>query len=136
MVLQICFQNGLLQICCMWERVKNTYLSKRFMCIKPLPDAYAFWGICSKQLLKTLRKIFNVNPFPHTTILQQSTSNIFCQKIENLYNWTDNLWLKVENIVAKEEIARFKQFLLVSLIVFKKLSIAEESESVHMWEKG
>ena len=27
--------------------------------------------------------------------------NIFCQKIENLYNWMDNLWLKVENIVAK-----------------------------------
>ena len=27
-----------------------------------------------------------INPFPHTTILQQTTLNIFCQKIENLYN--------------------------------------------------
>ena len=36
-------------------------------------------------------------------------------KIENLYNWMDNLWLKVENIVAKGEIARFEQFLLLSL---------------------
>ena len=41
--------------------------------------------------------------------------NIFCQKIENLYNWMDNLWLKLENIVAKGEIARFEQFLLMSL---------------------
>ena len=48
------------------------------------------------------------NPFPHTTILQQTTSNIFCQKIENLYNWMINLWLKVENIVTKVEIARFE----------------------------
>ena len=27
-----------------------------------------------------------INPFPHTTNLQQTTLNIFCQKIENLYN--------------------------------------------------
>ena len=56
-----------------------------------------------------------LNPFPHTTILQQTTLNIFCQKIENLYNWMDNLWLKVENIVAKGEIACFEQFFLLSL---------------------
>ena len=41
--------------------------------------------------------------------------NIFCQNIENLRNWMDNLWQKVENIVAKGEIARFVQFLLLSL---------------------
>ena len=41
--------------------------------------------------------------------------NVFCQNIKNLYNWMDNLWLKVENIVAKGEIARFVQFLLLSL---------------------
>ena len=28
----------------------------------------------------------SVNPFPHTTILPQTTLNIFCQRIENLYN--------------------------------------------------
>ena len=27
-----------------------------------------------------------VDPFPHTTILQQTTLNMFYQKIENLYN--------------------------------------------------
>ena len=57
-----------------------------------------------------------LNPFPHTTILQQTTLNIFCQKIENLYNWMDNLWLKVENIAAKGEIACFEQYFLLSLV--------------------
>ena len=42
-----------------------------------------------------------INPFPHTAILQQTTLNVFCQNIENLHNWMDNLWQKVENIVAK-----------------------------------
>ena len=60
-----------------------------------------------------------VNPFPHTTILQQTTLKVFCQKIENLYNWIDNLSLKMENIVAKGEIARFEQFILLTLC-FKK----------------
>ena len=60
-------------------------------------------------------EIGQFNPFPHTTILQQTTLNVSYQKVENLYNWMDNLWLKVENIVAKGEIARFVQFLLLSL---------------------
>ena len=72
-----------------------------------------------------------VNPFPHTTILQQRTLNIFYQKIENLFNWMDNLWLKLENIVAKGEIAHFEQFLLLSLC-FKKPSAAGAS----IWGKG
>ena len=46
-----------------------------------------------------------------------------------------NLWRKVENIVAKGEIARFVQFLLLSLYDFKKLSAAEASESVYMRER-
>ena len=37
--------------------------------------------------------------------------------------------------VSKGEIARFEQFLLLSLIVFKKLSAAEASESVYMRER-
>ena len=70
---------------------------------------------------------FNFNPFPHSTILQQTSLNIFCQNIENLYNSMDNLWLKMENIVAKGEIARFEQFLLLSLCFQKDVS-----ESVYM----
>ena len=30
-------------------------------------------------------RLLSFNPFPHTTFLQQTISNIFCQKIENLY---------------------------------------------------
>ena len=55
-----------------------------------------------------------VNHSPHMTILLPTTLNIFCPIIENLYNWMDNLWLKVINIVAKGEIDRFEQFLLLS----------------------
>ena len=81
-----------------------------------------------------------VNPFPHTTILQQTTLNIFCQNMENLYNWMDNLWLKVENIVAKGEIAHFVQLHVLCNFFFchyvlKKLSAAEASESVFMRER-
>ena len=71
----------------------------------------------SYGLLWNVRK--NVNPFSHTPILQQTALNIFCRKIENLYNWMDNPWLKVINIVAKGEIACFEQFLLLS-ICFEK----------------
>ena len=46
----------------------------------------------------------------------------------------DNLWLKVENIVAKGEIARFVQFLLLSLC-FQKAICCRGSESVYMRER-
>ena len=42
---------------------------------------------CRLQQMCCIWKL--VNPFPHTTILQQTTLNIFCQKIVNLYNWKD-----------------------------------------------
>ena len=65
----------------------------------------------------------DLNPLPHTTILQQTTLNVVCQKIENLHNWMDNLWQKVENIVAKGEIAHFVPFFFCHH-VFKKPSAA------------
>ena len=33
-----------------------------------------------------------VNPFPHTTILQQTTLNVFCQKIEIEWITYDKKW--------------------------------------------
>ena len=60
MILPGCFHGHLLQIYFMWERV-NHYES------------------CAH--------VFNpVYPFPHTTILQQTTLNIFCQKI-SIIKW-------------------------------------------------
>ena len=74
------------------------------------------WAIVTTMCLSSLVFFSSfLNLFPHSTILQLTTLNILCQKIDNLYIWTDNLWLKVENIVAKGEIARFEQFLLLSL---------------------
>ena len=70
-----------------------------------------------RSILKHLQILMSthnkVKPF--VPILQQTTLNVFCQKIENLYNSMDNLLLKVENIVAKREIAHLGQFLLLSL---------------------
>ena len=83
--------------------------------------ADTFWHSCSRLVKMHLNKGNGFNPFPHTTILQKTTLNIFCQKIENLYNWMDNLWLKMENIVSKGEIARFEQFLLLSLCFQKAI---------------
>ena len=57
-----------------------------------------FRHLCSRRLMKILLQF---NPFPHTTILHKTTLNLFCQKIENLHNWMDNPWQKVENIVTK-----------------------------------
>ena len=34
-----------------------------------------------------INAVKDLNPFPHTTFLQQTTLNIFCQKIENLYKF-------------------------------------------------
>ena len=57
-----------------------------------------FWSLfCLSSVCQSI----HVNPFPHTTILQQTTLNVFCQNIKNLHKWMDNLWQKVENIVAK-----------------------------------
>ena len=99
---------------------------------------YSFYLMCFRIRERVKKNCFNLshshlNPFPHTTILQQTTLNIFCQNIENLHNWMDNLWQKVENIVAKGEIARFVQFLLLSLC-FQK-AVWEASESVYMRER-
>ena len=76
---------------------------------------YVYW-----QTHQFSRSVFIIKPFPHTAILQQ-TLNVFCQKIENLHTWMDNLCQKVGNIVAKGELARFVQFLLLSLCFQKDI---------------
>ena len=99
--------------------------NKQFLLLSPCFQLYSvivlsfkgsfhFFGVSfQSSLLQSCWE--TVNPFPHTAFLQQTTLNVFCQKIENLHNWMDNLWKKVENIVAKGEIARFVKFLLLSL---------------------
>ena len=68
--------------------------------------------------LYCLQFFYIVNPFPHTTILQPTNFEHILSKHLNLYNWMDNPWLQGENIVAKGEIARYEQFLLLSLFFF------------------
>ena len=76
-----------------------------------------------------------INPFHHTTILKQTTLNVFCQNIENLHNWMDYLWQKVENIVAKGEIARSVQFLPLSLC-FQEAVCCRGVRKASIWGKG
>ena len=66
-----------------------------------------FWNgrNCSKQTIIIPACVPNCfNAFPHTTILQQTTLNVFCQNIENLHNWMENLWQKVETLWQKEKL--------------------------------
>ena len=74
----------------------------------------------------------NFNPYPHTTILQQTTLNLFCQKVENLYNWMDNLWQRVENIVAKR---RNCTFCAISSFVtmFSKSCLLQSHQKASIW---
>ena len=79
-------------------------------------------------------RLITVNPFPHTIILQQTTLNIFCQNIENLYNWMDNLWQIVGTLWQKEKLHVLCYFFFCHY-VFKKSSAAEAPESVYMRER-
>ena len=91
-----------------------------YMC-QPCGEILTVYRYCCQmeEILTLEIRCVYLNPFPHKAILQQTTLNVFCQNIENLHNWMDNLWLKVENIVAKGEIACFVQFLLLPLCFHK-----------------
>ena len=58
----------------------------------------------------------------------------FDKKMEYLNNWKDNLWLKVENIASKGEIARFEQFLLFT--IFSKSRLLQRRQKASIWGKG
>ena len=76
-----------------------------------------------------------VNPFPHATLLQQTTFNIFCQKIENLCNWMDNPWLKVENIVTKKRNCSFWAISSFNTM-FSKSRLLQRRQKASIWGKG
>ena len=112
LLLPQCFQIAIASYAAMLStlihKCSNIYTKSKFAILLPRH----FRG----HLLQLL--LYAVNPFLHTTNLQQTTLNIFCQKIENLL--MDNQRLKVENILSKGEIACFKQFLLLTLYMFSK----------------
>ena len=55
--------------------------------------------------------------------------------MENLFNWMNNLWLKVENILAIGDIARFVQFLLL-FTMFSKGLLLQRRQKGSIWGKG
>ena len=79
--------------------------------------------------------VFNsFNPFPHTTILQQTTLNIFCQKwLISIIKWITYNW-KWKTLWQNEKLLVLSNFFFCHS-VFKKPSAAEASESVYMRER-
>ena len=92
-----------------------------------------------------------LNLFPDTnksrcvitlSLIQQFCSRrlwiYFVKKIENLYNWMDNLWLKVENIVAKGRNCLFWAISSLVTLLSKSYLLqtaAEASKCVCMFER-
>ena len=79
--------------------------------------------------------ILQINPFPHTTIMQQTTLNVFCQNIENLHTWMDNLWQKVEEHCGKR---RNCTFCAISSFVtmLSKSYLLQRRQKASIWGKG
>ena len=53
-----------------------------------------------------------VNPLPHMPILGSSNSAVNRYDVKNMDKWGYNYLIRVENMVGKEEIAHYEQFLL------------------------
>ena len=81
---------------------------------------------------------YEFNPFPHTTILQQTTLNIFCKTIENLYNWMDNLWLKVTK--SGKHCGKRRNCLFWAIYsfvtMFSKSRLLQRCQKASIWGKG
>ena len=79
--------------------------------------------------------VTSFNPFPHTRTLRQTTLNTFCQTIEDLYNWMDNQWLKVEKHCGRW---RNCSFWAISSFVtmFSKSRLLQRREKAYIWGKG
>ena len=104
--LPLCFQSRLLQICCIWERVKLTFTFPFFLrCFESIFDSRNPHQVLS--ILSHIQQIFgrqlcakiwtiSINPFPHIDAFWRLCSR-------QLF----------ENIATKEEIAQNKQFLLL-----------------------
>ena len=95
--------------------------------------AEAFCKHCGKRRYCSFNSI--INPFPHMTILQQMTLNIFCRKNRkiSIIEWIiydskwNTLWQKLKLLVLSN--------FFFCHYVLKKLSAAEASDSVYMRER-
>ena len=72
-----------------------------------------------------------INPLPHMPILDSSNSTAKTDMMSKIWKNGDI----VENIVGKEEIARYEQFLLFPRC-FQKLSVFSCIKNEYLWCKG
>ena len=88
--------------------------------------------VISDEIVINMETLYYLNPFPHTTILQQMTLDIFCQKI-SIIEWItyDKKWI---TLWQKEKLHVLCNFFFCHY-VFKKLFAAEASENIYMRER-
>ena len=80
------------------------------------------------QIYKYVYQLFN--PFPHTTILQQTTTlNKSLRNMENLFKWRNNYWKKLKILLQKVKL------LVLSNFPFCHNDFKKSSESVSMRER-
>ena len=83
----------------MWQNRKK----KKMQCFS---RSFVFIVYSLSEL--SVRKHLFINPFPHVYInLQQTTLNIFCQKmVISDWNWMDNQWLIMSNFIFCHNVFR------------------------------
>ena len=103
---QIVFKSSLLQICCMWDRVKFTNSKEKT--VQPLFLAWIIFVMwcCS------------FNPFSHTTNLQQTTLKHLNKDMESLPKWRHTYWTELKTLCQKEKFLVLSNFFFC-LKVFK-----------------
>ena len=97
-----------------WKKKKNLHEHHFSFCHSVFKSHLLLMGHYACASGKELK------PFPsYDNSVVDDFEHILSNNGKSLYYWMDNLWLKVENIVTKGEIARYVQFLLL-LLSFQK----------------
>ena len=84
---------------------------------------------CLKQAISTFQQL------SLTLSLIRQFCSIFCQKIENLYNWMDNLWLKEGKHCGKRRNCLF--WAISSFVsMLSKSRLLQRHQKASIWGKG
>ena len=80
--------------------------------------------VLARQMTDGLQTESDLYPFPHMTILQRMTLDIFCQKIENLYN----KWIYIYNLCLKAEITEHCKGQIKTLVYIYEQLLSSQRE--------
>ena len=108
------------------------FVKNKFQTPIPLNKVAILHVISMYIYFNLLEASSHVNTFSLTTILQQMTFNMFCQKIENLYNWMDKSLTKSGKHCGK---GRNCLFWAISYFVtmFSKSCLLQRCQKESIW---